>query len=256
MQRIVQIVGLLAVCVLILLPLGAGAQDNSRTLVVQLGPETGQNQGLVLAGDSEWNDRFDGQVKLPFGNYVGWQTGQLVQCRSFLYFPLGNLPAPIQVQSAVLELYVDDWPFAGNGEFGVYQVQAAWSEPFDWAAQPPIDPTAVSSQTLAASAGWVSWDITPLVQEWADGAPNYGLMLAAAPQPDTEIGWAVAAHGRLSGGDPALLPRLTVVYEPRQALPTPTPEPFPVVPEPSTLLLLGSAVSTLAIYAGWQRKTR
>ena len=249
MRRILRTTWLLALCALFLLPPLVGAQDAPQTLTVQLGPDTGQNQGVVLAGDSDWGYRFDGRARLPFGNYTGPQTGQPVSCRSFLYFPLDDLPRQAQVQSALLELYVDDWPFAGSGSLGVYRVQAAWTEPFDWAAQPLAETTAIAAQTLTASEGWVSWDVAPLVQSWADGAPNYGLMLAAAPQPEAEIGWAAAARGRLAEGDPALLPRLTIVYELAQAAP-------PIVPEPSTLLLLTGAVSTLALYAGWQIKTR
>jgi len=246
---------LLALILAALVSTSVAAQNEPQTLVVQLGPETGQNQGIIWQAEADW--QFDGQAKLPMGNYVGQQTGQLAECRSFLYFPLDELPYKAQVQSAVLELYVDNWPFAGSGEFGVYQVQAEWAEPFGWEMQPEAGPTAVFSQTVTASEGWTTWDITSLVQSWADGDPNYGLMMAAAPQPETHTGWAAAARGRLAGGDSSLLPKLTVVYEPVQPPPpAPGPETPPVVPEPSTLALLGSAVSGLALYVGQQIRSR
>ncbi len=249
MQR-KQIVRLLLLCAFLVLPGLAWAQDGTQTLVIQLGPNVGQNQGVIWQAEADW--QFPGQETLPFGNYVGRQTGQLAQCRSFLLFPLDGLPAQAQVQSAVLELYVDDWPFAGSGDMGVYRVQASWTEPFTWTVQPPTDSSPIVTQRLTSTPGWTLWDITPLVQDWADGAPNYGLMLAAAPQPETEIGWAAAARGRLNEGDPGLLPRLTITYRPFQ----PPAETPPVVPEASTLLLLGGAVSTLSLYIGRQLHAR
>ncbi len=236
-------------------------------LVVQLGPDYGMSLGVITPQPDTWPTDHSTTI-LPFGNYLGPKTGQPVYSRAYLAFPLNELPAGAVVQQATLELYVDDWPFEGSATLGVYQVTAAWDETMDWAGRAPLATPALAATTVSSTAGWYAWDVTALVQGWVNGAPNYGLALAAYPDPDAApdaTGWAAAAQGR-AGSDPTLAPRLTIVYAlaqtptptppappPTQPPPTPTPSgPPPTQPPPTATPEVGPTPALLPISGGGQ----
>ena len=205
---------------------------------------------------------------LPFGNYTGVETGQPTYARSFLWFDLSGLPAGVTIQQATLRLHLlseEGWPYEGGGDMGVYRVTQDWSEEevTGWDTRPAADPTLWAQTVVSSSIGatWYEWDITALVRAWQEGTyPNQGLMLSAAPTPETMIGegWAAAAYGR-TGAEPELIPQLVIVYAlPPTPTPTPTPQPLPpgVIPEPSTLVLVGGGLLALLGWAGWRSRRR
>ncbi len=256
--------------VLLLLTLGVTVlltrpATGQTALVVQLGPDQGMSLGVITPRPDTWSTDHSTAI-LPFGNYLGAQTGQPVYSRAYLAFPLNELPAGAVVQQATLELYVDDWPFDGSATLGVYQVTAAWDETMDWAGRAPLATPALATTSVSSTPGWYAWDVTTLVQGWANGAPNYGLALAAYPDPNATpdaTGWAAAAQGR-TGSDPTLAPRLTIVYvlaqtptptppapPPTQPPPTPTPSgPPPTQPPPTATPEAGPTPALLPISGG------
>lgn len=184
----------------------------------------------VLSKDPGYGERWSTSI-FPFGNYVGPVSGYDVFCRTYLRFPLDEVPTGSTVHSATLQVYVDDfWPGPGGAPMSVYSVTAAWTpEGVDWydmAAWPALG-EAVATTDVSSTEGWFAWDVTPLVQGWADGTPNYGLAVAAAHLGSTESGWAAAR--RLSADDAATRPYLEVAF----SEPTPTPHPLPTAtPQP------------------------
>jgi hypothetical protein len=226
-------------------PTAHGQADG--TVTIQMGPGTGQSVGVLSEISGNWGTDASTDT-LPFGNYVGLTSGRLIQTRAYLLFPLSAIPAGATVTSAALQVYVNDWPFNGSAELGVYCVAAPWSESLNWATQPAADGTLRASTGVSSIVGWVSWDVTSPVQAWQSGASNHGFMLGGAPTPDAMVsnGWAAAAVGR-TAGDAARAPRLVVSYSfPYQVGPAD-------IPEPGTALLLAGGLAALAGYVRLRR---
>ena len=231
------------------------AQGQSGTVTIQLGSGSGQSIGVLSEIPQGWGS--DGSTAiLPFGNYVGPTSGNTIQTRSYLLFPLSAVPTGATVTSASLQVYVNDWPFNGSADLGVYRNTASWDETMTWATRPTAANTPSASANVLSVEGWVSWNVTSLVQAWRSGAANYGFMLSGAPTPDTMVGngWAAAAVGRTSG-DTAHTPQLVISY----SLPSPTPGPQPPsgpadIPEPGTALLMAGGLATLLSYLRLRRR--
>lgn len=252
-NRLLRTMGMVGLLVLMAVtPIAHG--QGSRTVTIQLGPGTGQNIGVLSEIPSGWSGDASTTI-LPFGNYVGPTSGHDIQTRTYLQFPLSAIPSSATVTLASLQVYVNDWPFDGSADLGVYRVTASWDENMAWATRPTTDNTLRALAAVSSVEGWVSWDVTSLTQEWQSGA-NHGLMLGGAPTPDARAGngWAAAAVGR-TADNAAHAPRLVVSYN----LPRPTPTPArwtnPAdIPEPGTALLLAGGLAALAGYARWRRR--
>lgn len=211
-------------------------QAASSTVTIQLDATTGRNLCVFSTAPASWGSDHSTAV-LAFGNYVGPETGLTHRCRSYLWFPLAAIPAEAIVKTAMLEVYVNDWPFDGSADMGVYRVAVPWDEDFNWDTRPAVEMLPLATTNIQSTPGWRSWDVTTEVRAWLVGQrPNHGLMLGGAPTPESLIGagWACAGPGR-TGGDPAHRPRLVVVY----TLP-PTE-----IPEPATLVLMGAGLAGL-----------
>ena len=116
---------------------------------------------------------------------------------------------------------------------------------------------------LQQGAGtWLTWNVTALMRAWlAEEAPNHGLALAPAPDPDADpetAGDILVAHW-LATDDPTTRPYLIVEFAVHPVTPTPTATatPVPVLPPaggavgwgPVGLLLAGVALLALGLTA-------
>ncbi len=187
----------------------------------------------VLSEDPGSGERWSTSV-FPLGNYIGPASGNDVFCRTYLRFPLDEIPAGATIQSATLHVYVDDfWPGPGGAPMSAYPVTVAWTpEGVGWndmSAWPALE-EAVVTTTVTSDGDWFTWDVTPLAQGWLDGTPNHGLAVAAADLGSTANNWAAAR--RLTAGDPATRPYLKVAFT--EPTPTPTPQPPPPPTPPPT----------------------
>lgn len=245
-SKLLHLVGLVGLLIILAATPTAYGQAGG-TVTVQLGPGVGQSIGVLSETPASWGSDASTAI-LTFGNYVGPISGRLIQTRTFLLFPLTTIPAGATIASATLQVYVNDWPFGGAADLGVYRVAALWDESLSWASRPATDSTLLASTGVSAVEGWVSWDVTSLVQAWRGGAANYGFALGGAPTPEAMVGdgWAAAAVGRTAGDAPHA-PRLVVSY----SLPSAAPAE---IPEAGTALLLAGGLAALAGYVRLRRR--
>ncbi|WP_437961392.1 DNRLRE domain-containing protein [Sorangium sp. So ce119] len=104
-----------------------------------------------------------------------WSGGEK---RSLLKFDVGFIPAGSVIDSATLKLY-QVWR-TGESTVRVHKVTSPWSEATaTWASSASSYDAAVASTIAAPSqiAGFVTADLTALVQGWSDAGDNQGIAL-------------------------------------------------------------------------------
>jgi alpha-tubulin suppressor-like RCC1 family protein len=162
---------------------------NSQPIVI---PASADSDSRVFAGSPAQNDGAGTALSV-------YNNGSNIQ-RSFVYFDLGVIPPGTQIQSAVLAMdaLVDYGTNPSQLAMQVYRVTQAWSEyQVTWSqrqtgqnwtngggdfadaqgtAQGTV-PYAASNQNPTQNGQDIVWNVTSLVQEWADGAPNNGLVV-------------------------------------------------------------------------------
>jgi Concanavalin A-like lectin/glucanases superfamily/TGF-beta propeptide len=128
--------------------------------------------------------------KLNYGTEVQMYTGRAgspfpERYRSFIGFDLSSIPKEnTEIGKAILRLYYD-----GRGEGSqtvqVIEPTANWTETgITWANHPMPDMTSYDGFSVTADvgggAGYVEFDVTPLVKAWfKNEKPNYGFLLKA-----------------------------------------------------------------------------
>jgi hypothetical protein len=179
------------------------------------------------------------------GMWVGHdeQPGNQIQ-RSLVRFDIGDIPAGIRVESAILSLYMDGAtenspPMIVN----LYRVQGDWAEDITWNqhAALAVDASPVASIQIPTTLGWYRWDITSLVQQWINSpGSNFGLLLRG----DESMGqhlrafWTKDCPIQQCDPLPGKRPNIEVNWT-APLTPTPTPTvPTPTVTPPQGKLLL------------------
>lgn len=154
----------------------------------------------------------------------------------------GLVPAGATILSATLEGWVtnpfgsasltwllDDIANRPNGP-GASILDVAGSF-YDAAGISASHPGGCATTSLCDPPVFISWDVTAIVQAWADGAANHGFLLL----PETTNGGNLATTDAL---DPSLRPRLVVQYDSDSVS----------VAEPGGLALLALGLAGLAAY--------
>jgi hypothetical protein len=169
--------------------------SNTATVTVTVNP-TVTEQTLTIQPGSEGKDTYmtTKSPALNSANYeflmigispvsaMGITRADLVfhdTYRALLQFNLNTLPADAVITNASLKLYSDG--HSGTEDFMIAscQVTEDWEENVYWTIMPDYSIFPESTITVPISQfGWLSWDITSLVQGWANGSiANYGVML-------------------------------------------------------------------------------
>jgi len=139
---------------------------------------------------------------------------------ALVYFDLSELGPGTIVTSATLEMFQLPADGARTYEVATYAILESWSESkVSWDNMPSVSSAGGPVHALSLSAGWKTWDVGALVQNWVDGQiPNNGLVLRG--DGDT-LGLRVFTS-RETGGE---APRLIVQYERGEPTATPTRTP-------------------------------
>lgn len=101
---------------------------------------------------------------------------------ALLRFDLAGLPAGTTsdtVAGATLTVWVQR--ANQDGMLQVLPVGGAWEETVVTAATVPTLGETISTAPVAATGGYVTFDVTGMVRGWLNGAPNNGIALVAAP---------------------------------------------------------------------------
>ena len=144
---------------------------------------------------------------------------------SLLRFNLGTVPAGARVMSASLELYsnTNSW---GSTTIDVHRLSMDWEEGDESGGTGPganwterqtgvawgsaggdYEPGAAAGAVTPGGLGWVTWDVTDLVNDWVSGrSPNYGFLLAPTEN------YKGAEFDSSDATDPTTHPRLTITY--------------------------------------------
>ncbi|MBN2541299.1 DNRLRE domain-containing protein [bacterium] len=189
-----------------------------QTLTIQPGPEEGKDSyvsSLTPAFNYSANEYLSiGQstfstLGVQRANYV-FESYTL---RSFLQFDLNALPSDSVVGSAVLKLYQTAPLETSSFMIGVHQISQDWEEStITWNNQPAYLTASESTVTVPAFVtGWLSWDVTSLVQGWVNGSiANHGIAL----QKDSMIMEFIHidCYSSNHAGNSALRPKLVITY--------------------------------------------
>jgi len=177
------------------------------------------------------------------GDNFGNEHRFLVRSRDFMFglmkFDLSALPTTSRVTTATLQVYqynrsnpapitlaahrvLRPWD-EGAATWEQATANVAWQEPGASGSQ-DRSPTPVDDVDVDRDAGWVSLDVTSLVQEWVTHpTDNHGLLLRGTASSAVEYRFASAEWPEI-----AARPRLIIGYlEHGATTPTPTPSPTP-----------------------------
>ena len=133
--------------------------------------------------------------------------------RAYLQFDLSELPANADVVSAVLKLYQSDSIDKTGLMIALHRVTEGWEEnTISWNNKPDYLTSPESTITVPISVfGWLSWDITSLVQGWANGSiANYGVILKDAGMVLEYI--HINCYSSNYAGGSTLHPKLEIIY--------------------------------------------
>lgn len=166
--------------------------------------------------------------------------------RALLAFDLSSIPSGSTVVSASLNLYFFAATSSSAISINAHRVLADWDElqatwrqrltGTNWtSAGGDYDPAVLASQSVTNTFGWVTWDVTSVVQAWVSGAAtNQGLILEAPSGAASEVKQFHSAECAC-----VFEPSLQVNFEPPTPTPTdtgtPTNTPTPTdTPTPTT----------------------
>ncbi|UCD92095.1 MAG: DNRLRE domain-containing protein [Methanobacteriota archaeon] len=187
------------------------------TRIIQPGPLDIKDSYIMSGGGQNMNYGTSNQLRLVGG------APNIIK-RSFIQFNLSSLPPTSTISQATLQLYYYQ-SIAGNPtSVSVHRTTHWWSEmgltynDYDgthpWTtAGGDFDPFNYDVQTLQDGVfGWISWDVTPLLQSWLDGSyANLGLLLKQVND-STDSGVDPAFYSSDDAGFPDRHPRLIVNF--------------------------------------------
>ncbi|MBI5265615.1 MAG: DNRLRE domain-containing protein [candidate division Zixibacteria bacterium] len=128
-----------------------------------------------------------------------------LEARSFIVFNVNGVPPGAQVTFAALNLW--SVPIRDNpGNITVCPATVAWAEgSITWNNQPGSTTPCKVTAGPGSTDYWWGARIDDIVQDWADGAANYGVRLT--------ISSGQAGFSSKQAGDQSHIPQLIIVYK-------------------------------------------
>jgi hypothetical protein len=146
-------------------------------------------------------------------------------------FALEALPPGARVTDARLGLYLEGGSGVVDGVLDLHRISRSWVEGIYDDADPAAgagvtyqeydggnpwttpggdyDATVIDSVTLPSMVpGWYAWNVTGQIQDWLDGAPNYGFLLREGGGDAGDIDFTSSDNT----GNPENRPRLTLTF--------------------------------------------
>ncbi|MFE2584583.1 DNRLRE domain-containing protein [Streptomyces sp. NPDC059378] len=166
----------------------------------------------------------DSQVsseELKSGTYDGGSD----LARSYLKFDVSKFVGKhiTDTNFALYDYYASTCASTGSGTT-VRRITSDWSSTsVTWATRPSSSGTGAVVNLVphgydaSCPANWSNWDIDTIVQAWADGSPNYGLMVYGTSESDSTTWRRFRSANYATSG---YAPKLTVTYNSKPAVPT------------------------------------
>ena len=178
---------------------------------------------------------------------VGFKTAS-GNYRTLIKFDLSSIPTGATITSADLKLYYHAYGGAAGYplDISVYRTTVDWNEGYlSWSKAENYNSFSYDTATIIAGggAGYKTWDITSLVQNWVDGTySNYGILLRAPTQSGSTIYRQFRSKEYGSN-----VPKLVVTYT---EIPDQPPDP-PTPLSPGSSTEPGPEVDTLTPTLEW-----
>ncbi len=121
---------------------------------------------------SEWNPsaKYGNETNATIRSFF-WGTNK--NGRSLIMFNISSIPPGSTIISATLKLITSDVP-AATRNYKINKVETAWNElSVTWNSKPAVASSPTSSAYTPSSPGWMEWDVTPDMQAFVNGDPNY-----------------------------------------------------------------------------------
>ncbi|MCK5306517.1 MAG: DNRLRE domain-containing protein [Candidatus Omnitrophica bacterium] len=208
------------------------------TFVSQENPLANYDSNDLEVGDDYY--RIERDYYDYFRTYVGWSSTDIASI------------VADTITNAYIRLYAFGYNdldgTSSNNYVTAYQVTSAWSESgLNWSTQPGIITSPIVANTLITGApSYYMWDVTVLTTSWWDNsAGNYGVMLGADMPTNDEV-WVKFYDYTEGFAD----------YRPKLIIDTykEDPPPPPPIPEPATMIMLGSLATGLFGMAGIKKR--
>lgn len=116
------------------------------------------------------------------GNLKNYGTAHLMtRTYAKIGYDFSQIPTEAKINSATFSMYHYTAWSRGKTVLGLYQVDQAWDQNrMSWNYQTGFSHTFIEYKDANASAGWVSWNVTDVVNSWVQGiASNNGFVIKA-----------------------------------------------------------------------------
>ena len=189
-------------------------------------PSTSGKAHYAVADGYAWSggtESSSGAISTSDKLRVGFSTAY-GNYRTLIKFDMSSIPAGATITSADLKLYY--YAYVGTVgdplDISVYRTTVDWDEGhLSWSKAENYNSFSYDTVTIivGSGAGYKTWDITALVQNWVDGTySNYGVLLRAPTQSGSSIYRTFRSKEYGSN-----VPKLEVTYTTEQELlPAPT----------------------------------
>jgi hypothetical protein len=122
------------------------------------------------------NNIYGSAHNMSIRSYKTQQKGR--NMRSLVKFDISSLPTGSTIISATFNINAKDIPTATRN-YTLNKATAIWNESsVTWSNKPAVATIATSFANAPPLPGWMSWIVTPDVQAWINGNPNYGWQIS------------------------------------------------------------------------------